>query len=265
MQSKQIGVVKINGTVTFVDELHNDDGVWVRLSPETIKTYCHNGYSEAWCLQYNQHLGKTLLVPMEESKSVPEEFFAEKVVLKKKDEPKDQYQQQQHPQPPQQHQRHHQTNRRGPGMYQVVRCGASGHNIRSKPSLKAPPVGMLVMGNTIIALEEVGNLEGVWLRLSQDSMQQHCFNADGEAWTLSRSISIGPEVIYLRHESEVMQSGDSDDEAAAVVGSRGSASENARGYNFATPASVDRGTGLSGGCTAQGDKLFLPHVTLNLW
>lgn len=37
----------------------------------------------------------------------------------------------------------------------VVKCGASGHNIRSKPSLKAAPVGMLALGNTVTILEYV--------------------------------------------------------------------------------------------------------------
>ncbi|EEC16125.1 highwire, putative [Ixodes scapularis] len=243
LQSKQIGIVQINGTVTFVDELHNDDGVWVRLSPETIKTYCHNGYSEAWCLQYNQHLGKTLLVPIEESKSVLEEFFSDKVALKKKEELKEQHIQQQLHQQQAQQQQHQQQQqqmmRRGPGMYQVVRCGASGHNIRSKPNLKAPPVGMLVMGSTVVALEEVANAEGVWLRLSRDSMQQHCFSAEGEAWSLARTSSLAPEVVYLRHESELMQSGDSDEEVAPAKGgalNHVAAWTGPKGYAFTVPA-----------------------------
>lgn len=37
----------------------------------------------------------------------------------------------------------------------VVKCGASGHNIRSRPSLKAPPVGMLALGNSITIQEYV--------------------------------------------------------------------------------------------------------------
>jgi hypothetical protein len=43
----------------------------------------------------------------------------------------------------------------GPGEYQVVKCGASGHNVRSRPSLKAPPVGMLVLGNHVTVLDHV--------------------------------------------------------------------------------------------------------------
>uniref|UniRef100_A0ABM0LXG7 Probable E3 ubiquitin-protein ligase MYCBP2 n=1 Tax=Saccoglossus kowalevskii TaxID=10224 RepID=A0ABM0LXG7_SACKO len=66
LQSEQIGIVGVNDTITFVDEVHNEDGVWLRLNSETIHKYCGtNGYKEAWCLSYNQHLGKTLLVPVE--------------------------------------------------------------------------------------------------------------------------------------------------------------------------------------------------------
>ena len=48
----------------------------------------------------------------------------------------------------------------GAGMYTVVKCGASGHNIRSQPSLKAPPVGMLVLGNIITADSDMKNIDG---------------------------------------------------------------------------------------------------------
>ena len=50
--------------------MHNSDGVWLRLSPESIRQYCSNGFTEAWCLQYNQHLGKTLLVPLDQPKTI---------------------------------------------------------------------------------------------------------------------------------------------------------------------------------------------------
>ncbi|XP_077339215.1 E3 ubiquitin-protein ligase MYCBP2 isoform X13 [Lithobates pipiens] len=67
LQSEQIGIVKVNGTIAFVDEIHNDDGVWLRLNDETIKKYVPNmnGYNEAWCLSFNQHLGKSLLAPVD--------------------------------------------------------------------------------------------------------------------------------------------------------------------------------------------------------
>lgn len=40
-------------------------------------------------------------------------------------------------------------------IYKVVSCGASGHNVRSKPNLKAPPIGMLVLGNYISVTDHV--------------------------------------------------------------------------------------------------------------
>ncbi|XP_050038840.1 E3 ubiquitin-protein ligase MYCBP2 [Dermacentor andersoni] len=298
LQSKQIGVVQADGTVTFVDELHNDDGVWVRLSPETIKTYCQNGYSEAWCLQYNQHIGKTLLVPYEEPKAVRDEFFSDRsnVSPKKKElkEPKQrvpqvqhqhqqhqqqcqqQNQQQQQKQKQQQHQslQHQQQQQQsphphdmvkhGPGMYQVASCGAAGHNVRSKPNLKAPSIGVLAMDSTIIAIEEVSNSEGVWLRLNQESLQRHNLSKEGEAWTLARTAAhVVPEVLYLRHESEVMQSGDSDDDSAAsACGHRcsqaaasSSSTVRSRGYNFGMPVCTVTDRAASG-CANAVQGLF---------
>ncbi|EDM02456.1 pam, highwire, rpm 1 (predicted) [Rattus norvegicus] len=77
LQSEQIGIVKVNGTITFIDEIHNDDGVWLRLNEETIRKYVPNmnGYTEAWCLSFNQHLGKSLLVPVDEPKTTTDDFF----------------------------------------------------------------------------------------------------------------------------------------------------------------------------------------------
>lgn len=56
--------------VAYFPQIHNDDGVWLRLNDETIKKYVPNmnGYTEAWCLSFNQHLGKSLLVPVDVSK-----------------------------------------------------------------------------------------------------------------------------------------------------------------------------------------------------
>lgn len=66
LQSEQFGVVEMDGIISFIDEVENDDGVWVRLSTESIRQHCTTGWypSESWCLQYNQHLGKTLLHPV---------------------------------------------------------------------------------------------------------------------------------------------------------------------------------------------------------
>ena len=49
----------------------------------------------------------------------------------------------------QQQQQHLVPITRGPGWYTVVKCGASGHNIRSNPSLAASPIGMLILGDMV--------------------------------------------------------------------------------------------------------------------
>lgn len=91
LQSEQIGIVHVNGTIAFIEEIHNDDGVWLRLSAETIKQYCVNPVMEAWCLQYNQHLGKTLLLPIEEPKSILEQLIKETIQKRMPDVAKERY------------------------------------------------------------------------------------------------------------------------------------------------------------------------------
>ncbi|KAJ8916891.1 hypothetical protein NQ315_013359 [Exocentrus adspersus] len=162
--------------------IHNDDGVWLRLSAETIKQYCTVSVMEAWCLQYNQHLGKTLLLPVEEPKSILDQIVTE-AILRKMPE----------------------TEERSNTVcsninYQVIKCGASGHNIRCRPSLNAPPVGMLILGNKIGVTEYTINSDGCWVLLDEDTKEKYCFNTEGDAW----SLAIGQHnTIYLGNISEL--------------------------------------------------------------
>lgn len=57
-------------SVACFPQIHNDDGVWLRLNDDTVKQYVPNmnGYTEAWCLSFNQHLGRSLLLPVDVSK-----------------------------------------------------------------------------------------------------------------------------------------------------------------------------------------------------
>lgn len=89
LQSEQVGIVKMDGIISFIDEIENDDGLWVRLSTESIRQHCQPGWYplEAWCLQFNQHIDKTLLHPVIEptcarqeigsTSSHPDETFAD--------------------------------------------------------------------------------------------------------------------------------------------------------------------------------------------
>ena len=43
----------------------------------------------------------------------------------------------------------------GCGTYGLFQCGSAGHNIRSKPAMQGTPIGRLVKGNKIEAIEEV--------------------------------------------------------------------------------------------------------------
>uniref|UniRef100_A0A670XYH5 RCR-type E3 ubiquitin transferase n=1 Tax=Pseudonaja textilis TaxID=8673 RepID=A0A670XYH5_PSETE len=168
-------------------QIHNDDGVWLRLNEETIRKYVPNlnGYSEAWCLSFNQHLGKSLLVPVDESRSNAEDFF------KDPNSPCPQEAVMQEPDAP--------FLRGGPGLYKVVKSGPSGHNVRSCPNLRGIPIGMLVLGNRVKAVGEVTNSEGTWVRMDKNSMVEFCESDEGEAWSLARDRG-GNQ--YLRHEDE---------------------------------------------------------------
>ncbi|GAB6023050.1 hypothetical protein CHUAL_007142 [Chamberlinius hualienensis] len=207
LQSQQIGMLQVHGVISFIDELHNDDGIWVRLTRESIRACCSNPHVEAWCLQYNQHLGCTLLIPFEEPKSLiynsenrGQRYYDGVITDSRRRRRAGQH-----------------NNVAGPGWYHVVKCGASGHNIRSSPSLKAPPVGMLVLFNQFYAVEELRNSEGVWVKLDSNSMKRYCFNTDGEAWSLAQSRN---EVKYLQHENDVL---------AKSFGSAEQTAQNAKG------------------------------------
>lgn len=69
LQSSQVGVIKMNGVISFIDEVQNDDGTWVRLSTESIRQHVVTTWfpTEAWCLQFNSHLNRTLLFPVNET------------------------------------------------------------------------------------------------------------------------------------------------------------------------------------------------------
>uniref|UniRef100_A0A8C2APT3 E3 ubiquitin-protein ligase MYCBP2 n=1 Tax=Cyprinus carpio TaxID=7962 RepID=A0A8C2APT3_CYPCA len=200
LQSEQIGIVQVNGTITFIDEIHNDDGVWLRLNDETVKKYVPNmnGYTEAWCLSFNQHLGRSLLVPVDNifstSQGVSDIDFLSWTTLTC------------FPQETSGHPSHDANVRDlgadqggGPGLYKVVKTGPSGHNIRSCPNLRGIPIGMLVLGNKVKAVGEVINSEGTWVQLDKNSVVEFCESDEGEAWSLARDRG-GSQ--YLRHEEE---------------------------------------------------------------
>lgn len=74
LQSEQIGYLPVNSIITFNSEIHNDDGIWVKLDENSISTFCKVSkrfQAEGWCLQYNQHLGKTFLFPIQAPKPLP--------------------------------------------------------------------------------------------------------------------------------------------------------------------------------------------------
>ncbi|XP_076623337.1 MYC binding protein highwire isoform X2 [Colletes latitarsis] len=218
LQSEQIGFVSVDDTIAFIDEIHNDDGVWLRLNAETIERYCSSSHLEAWCLQYNQHLGKTMLLPVEEPKSILDQVIKETILRKRPEVVEDK--------------RKTVTFDSGRNMV-VVKCGASGHNIRSRPNLKAASVGMLGQGNTVTIQEYFVNSEGTWVRIDDDSMAKYCFDrgrmADGEAWTLAINKN-GVAYIKIDHDLE------NDPMEKKLVIADPSVSPSHKGFDFSVPS-----------------------------
>ncbi|XP_071483043.1 E3 ubiquitin-protein ligase MYCBP2-like [Diadema antillarum] len=192
LQSEQIGIVDVGGVIVFTEELQNEDGIWVRLAQDSIRKYCpDNGQREGWCLLYNQHIGKTFLFPVEESKSIYDDR-AERL----RESPAASSLKSLEAESPTRVK--HRTG--GAGLYQVVNCGPSGHNIRCRASLKATPVGMMVMGNQANVVQEACHGDGsIWVKLDKTSMNRYCENTKGEAWALSYSKGI----TYLMHERDL--------------------------------------------------------------
>lgn len=140
----------------------------------------------------------------------------------------------------------------------VVKCGASGHNIRSRPSLKAASVGMLTHGNAVTVQEYVSvqyhrriqneahgysfhdilsqfvNNEGTWVRIDDDSMSKYCFDrgrvAEGEAWSLAVNKH---GVTYMKIEQDLENDGTMEKKPIVVDPS---VSPSHKGFEFSVPS-----------------------------
>ena len=218
LQSEQIGVVAINGLLTIIDQCENDDGLWVRLSNESIQAYCGNSVevyhqtnkdfladnydvnepltsdskspfsitirTEAWALQYNRHFNRTLLIPIDSEDDI---VLRDKCLFD-------------------QTQRKLSETLITPSWFQVVNCGQDGHLIRNAPSLEDVSIiiGIVPFGESLNAVEAIRNEYGIWIRLSQDSLHAHIsvlyqstFNESNiEGWMLAQSIN---GLVYLQN------------------------------------------------------------------
>ena len=303
LQAEQVGLIQTDDVISFVEEVHNDDGVWLRLAAESTRNYCprrevkgpttngiangvggsgddgwkstksgkphssrksgcrkcHGGAAgsgemahppqEAWVLQHNQHTGKSFLIPVEDDDDageseetlrdsqrqscLPQRGEDSSLVQRVDSEAGQPMELNAYASPSQLLYRPAaafptgvvytniagstsgvppassappvpivppQDESRVPAFYFVIKCGSSGHNIRSRPSLKASPIGMLILGNTVRVLEEVVNCEGTWVRLDAESASRYCHTPDVDAWSLAKNAA--NKTTYLVHESE---------------------------------------------------------------
>jgi hypothetical protein len=262
LQSEQIGVVPVDSTVSIVDELANSDGVWVRLSAESVDDYCPGGpYPEAWCLQYHQHYERQLMKQISEPLSGPPSAAAAVVSSElprlarvssggsKKSSaaggsgtasavaanisndssfiPGNEQRL---------FHRHTTPAKRGPGMYTVVKCGASGHNIRCSPSLNAAAVGMLSLGDNVMVTEVLECAGGeCWVRLDRDQVEKFCFGVvDGEVWSLAVTAT---DTHYLESEAEIQEQR-WPEPTVMTAGGGGSGDGGSSGTNLLSPFAV---------------------------
>ena len=209
LQSEQVGVLPVEGVVSIVDELQNPDGVWVRIGRDSLAELAPN-HSEGWCLQYNQHLNKTLMVPVAaeeggKKKPTPTTMTPPGAPIvptantNSKMAPIHGFSSSSSPSPAEPTLRQKKSNdernkilSRGPGYYRVVKCGPSGHNIRCQPRLNAVPVGMAGLGDTLraVAVKEDRQTGETWLQLARETADAHCLSPGegGDAcWTLAVS------------------------------------------------------------------------------
>ena len=176
--------------------MQNQDGVWLRLHQDSVDKWCTAGspssaadvmHHEAWALQYNQHLGKTLLVPVDEPKTLsddvikPDSFHGDATSAAATPRLPSSSSSRAAASSARRREAAAAVTTAGPGQYTVVKCGPSGHNIRSACSLKATAVGMLQYDAVIAATEDLVNADGVWVRLDDVSKDQYCHDQDGQS------------------------------------------------------------------------------------
>uniref|UniRef100_A0A915ATT0 RCR-type E3 ubiquitin transferase n=8 Tax=Parascaris univalens TaxID=6257 RepID=A0A915ATT0_PARUN len=62
LNALQIGVIPRGCTVSYLEEVENSDGIWLRLTDETTAMHCETQFqTQAWCLQYSKHLDRHFL------------------------------------------------------------------------------------------------------------------------------------------------------------------------------------------------------------
>ncbi|VBB27565.1 unnamed protein product [Acanthocheilonema viteae] len=63
LNSSEIGIIPRGTTVSYIEEVENTDGVWLRLTDEAYAMYCNTQLpSQGWCLQYSKHLRRSFLL-----------------------------------------------------------------------------------------------------------------------------------------------------------------------------------------------------------
>ncbi|XP_050423071.1 E3 ubiquitin-protein ligase MYCBP2 isoform X2 [Adelges cooleyi] len=203
LQSEKIGLIPVMGIIGYTDEVSNDDGDWVMLNPDSVERYCRQkapkpNCVEAWAMRVCRLVDDEMfLVKVNQEKPNGDEAAANDKHAQSTAIVRDYHQDTP-------------TVLSTPRKFKVIRCGASGHNIRNQPTFRSHAIGMLVHGDVISTVDKLTNNEGMWVKLSDESIYDFCGSTPISAWSLANNNS---NVVFLKPISE--QSTSNNEESAA--------------------------------------------------
>ena len=164
--------------------LHNQDGEWIRLRPETLKQYAKTettptwGYAQSYIKSKDTHTMKLEVLQANVSALQVADSGVRQVKggsLKRVG---------------------------GPGTYEIVECGEAGHLVRASPSKASTPVGELPKGAVVQVSDEKTKEECVWLKLEESAAVTSGLNNEDATnfWILG--VDLRNYIMYARKEGD---------------------------------------------------------------
>ncbi|KAJ1346815.1 hypothetical protein KIN20_001718 [Parelaphostrongylus tenuis] len=167
-----VGTIPRGGTVSYIEEIENDDGKWLRLTDETAVLYgCGSVSGQVWCLAYHQHLRRELIPLTLDTIDRP-------LVRRQEDPP---------------------TCHTTPNHHNVIMDANETYilntsqriQLYSRPSPDATIKGAWLEGRSELEGNGwVSNQHGVWVRVADTNQFVLAENSDGNSSILSQSLSV---------------------------------------------------------------------------
>ena len=169
----------------FEDQpIDNQDGKWIRLRPETLKLYGKpwnfpiRGYALSYIKNKDTETMKLEVLQANVSALQVADTGVRQVkggILKRVG---------------------------GPGNYEVVECGETGHLIRAGPSLTSTPIGQLAKGSIVQVSEEKTKGECVWLKLNESTVVTEGLNNEDATHFWILGVDQRNYIMYARKEGD---------------------------------------------------------------